>query len=240
MESTTPRLHPLSLHQLFALNIKPRGMVLDPIIPEKGLAMLYAARGTGKTHVALGIACAVAAGVRFLRWHAPRPRRVLFIDGEMPAAALRDRLAAIVGSQPPPLLTVLAGDLTEGGIGNLAAPALQAELEPHLDGVELVVLDNLASLTAAWRDNAVVWLPIQEWLLRLRRRGISVLIVHHAGKSGDQRGTSRREHMLDTTIGLVRGRLPGARGRALRDAHRQVPRRAGRPGRDLRGAHRHA
>jgi hypothetical protein len=29
-------------------------MVLDPTIPEKGLVMLYAARGTGKTHVALG------------------------------------------------------------------------------------------------------------------------------------------------------------------------------------------
>jgi len=201
---TPTRLNPLSLPQLFALDIAPRGMVLDPIIPEKGLAMLYAARGTGKTHVALGIACAVAAGRPFLKWHAPRPRRVLFIDGEMPAAALRERLAAIVGGEPPPLLHVLAGDLTEDGIGNLAASALQAELEPHLDGVELLILDNLSSLTAAWRDDAVCWLPIQEWLLRLRRRGMSVLIVHHAGKSGDQRGTSRREDVLDTSIGLTR------------------------------------
>jgi hypothetical protein len=40
------------------LDIKPRGMVLEPIIPEKGLVMLYAARGTGKTYVALGIAYA--------------------------------------------------------------------------------------------------------------------------------------------------------------------------------------
>jgi putative DNA primase/helicase len=38
--------------------------------------------------------------------------------------------------------------------------------------------------------------------LRLRRRGISVLIIHHANKIGEQRGTSRREDVLDTSIRL--------------------------------------
>ncbi len=37
-----------------------------------------------------------------------------------------------------------------------------------------------------------------------RRRGVSVLIVHHAGKGGEQRGTSRREDVLDTSISLRR------------------------------------
>ena len=40
--------------------------------------------------------------------------------------------------------------------------------------------------------------------LGLRRRGISVLLIHHAGKGGMQRGTSRREDVLDTTIQLKR------------------------------------
>jgi putative DNA primase/helicase len=100
----------------------------------------------------------------------------------------------------------LAGDLIEdGGIGNLAAPDVQRELDALLDGVALLVLDNLSSLTAVVRDNdAESWGPIQEWLLRLRRRNISVLIVHHAGKGGQQRGTSRREDVLDTSISLRR------------------------------------
>jgi len=54
------RLRPLNLESFLSLAIKPREMILNPIIPEKGLAMLYASRGTGKTHVALGIAYAVA------------------------------------------------------------------------------------------------------------------------------------------------------------------------------------
>ena len=36
----------------------------------------------------------------------------------------------------------------------------------------------------------------------MRRRGISVLFIHHAGKGGQQRGTSRREDVLDTVIAM--------------------------------------
>src|SRR5204863_1798653 len=48
------------------------------------------------------------------------------------------------------------------------------------------------------------WVPMQTWLLRLRRQGVSVLLVHHAGVNGRQRGTSRREDALDTVIALRR------------------------------------
>jgi putative DNA primase/helicase len=44
---------------------------------------------------------------------------------------------------------------------------------------------------------------MQEWLLALRRRGISVLFIHHAGKGGAQRGTSKREDVLDTVVSLI-------------------------------------
>ena len=205
-----PRLQPLPLGTFFKLDIKPREMLLAPIIPEKGLAMLYASRGTGKTFIALGIACAVATGTGFLKWKAPKPRRVLLIDGEMPASALQERLANIVAGTvteaDPDGLKILAGDLIEeGGIGNLASPEIQVELDPWLADTDLLILDNLSSLTAVIRDNdAESWGPIQDWLLRLRRRGISVLIVHHAGKGGQQRGTSRREDVLDTSISLRR------------------------------------
>src|SRR5262249_20731690 len=181
---------------------------LDPIIPQKGLVMLYAARGTGKTHVGLGIGHAVATGGKFLRWTAPKARRVLIVDGEMPTVVLRDRLKDISSNVRPErgALQVISGDLIEdGGVGNLASLKVQAELDPHLDGVELLILDNLSSLTTVIRDNdAESWNPIQAWLLRLRRRGISVLIIHHAGKGGEQRGTSRREDVLDTSISLRR------------------------------------
>jgi putative DNA primase/helicase len=48
------------------------------------------------------------------------------------------------------------------------------------------------------------WTPVQAWLLQLRRMGKSCLLVHHAGKSGGQRGTTRKEDPLDTVISLRR------------------------------------
>ena len=45
-------------------------MVLNPILPTQGLAMLYSKRGLGKTYLTLGAALAVARGGRFLCWNA--------------------------------------------------------------------------------------------------------------------------------------------------------------------------
>jgi hypothetical protein len=89
--------------------------------------------------------------------------------------------------------TIISADRVDRGIGNLGSPVVQAEIESLLDGVELLVIDNLSSLTVGVRENdSDAWGEIQEWLLRLRRRGVSVLLIHHSGKTGGQRGSSRR------------------------------------------------
>ena len=196
--------HPLTLPDLLAMEIPPRRMLLDPVLPEKGLAMLYAPRGMGKTYLALAMAHAVATGGGILRWRATAPHSVLYIDGEMPLSLLQERMAAIVGAgQPPETFRLLAADHHDGGLLNLATPAGQQAIEPLLGGVSLLVLDNISTLASAARDNdAESWSPVQEWILRLRRQGMSVLFVHHAGKGGQQRGTSRREDVLDTVIAL--------------------------------------
>jgi putative DNA primase/helicase len=144
-EEKPPRLVPVTWGDFLAMPIEPREMLLDPILPQKGLAMLYGTRGTGKTLVALGIACALATGTSFLKWKADKPRRVLLVDGEMPAAELQKRLSwHAIGNNADPgdRLKILRGDLMEvGGVGNVGDPKVQAELEPHLEGVDLVIFE---------------------------------------------------------------------------------------------------
>ena len=190
--------------------IPEREMVLSPIVPAKGLAMIYAARGVGKTQIGIGASYAVATGGSFLRWSASKPRRVLYIDGEMPARALQDRiniLASSGGTMPSPdYFRFLAMDMQELGTScNLAAPEDQKAIEAELKGSELVVFDNLSTLVSAGRENdAESWDAMQSWLLHLRRRGVSVLMIHHAGRGENARGTSKREDVLDTVIHLKR------------------------------------
>ena len=183
-------------------------MLLDPILPERSLSMLYAPRGIGKSWLGLSIGLAVASGSTLLRWTVPRPRNVLYVDGEMPLAELQSRLAAIkagIGvAIPNDGFRILAADNTEAGI-NLSNAEGQQALEPHLAGIDLLILDNLSTLLASGSEGASdAWLPMQNWLLRLRRKGIAVLLIRHAGVNGRQRGTSRREDALDTVIALRR------------------------------------
>src|SRR5438552_356215 len=91
----SPRLRPLTAAEFLALDLPPRELILEPWLPTQGLAMIHSVRGIGKTHLALGIAYAVAIGGGLLGWSAPKPRQVLYLDGEMPAAAMQRRLAAI-------------------------------------------------------------------------------------------------------------------------------------------------
>jgi putative DNA primase/helicase len=207
VEATTiAPLRSLNLRELLALDIPPRDYILAPWLPSQGLVMIYAPRGIGKTMVALEIAVAVAAGGSFLSWQALKARSVLYLDGEMPLVAMQERMARILKNaveQPDPnRLRLVSPDLQDYGL-TLATETGRQRIEPLLEGVELVIVDNISTLAACGRENeAESWLPLQDWALSLRRRGISVLFIHHAGKGGTQRGTSRREDVLDTVIAL--------------------------------------
>jgi KaiC/GvpD/RAD55 family RecA-like ATPase len=204
------RLEPLGINVLLEAEFAPRQTILEPWLPEKGLAMLYAPRGVGKTWVALNIAWAIASGGSFLNWQAKHPRKVIYVDGEMPASDLQKRLATIAGEAAhacasPHHLTILSSDLAKNGLPDLSTGEGQSILDAHLGDAELVILDNLSTLCRSGRENeADSWGMFQNWLLAKRREGRSVLLVHHAGKNGGQRGTSRREDVLDTVIALKR------------------------------------
>jgi len=189
---------------LLAQNLPPRVMILEPVLSSKSLALVYGPRGIGKTFLGLGIAWAVSAGESFLKWCAPQPRRVLYVDGEMAASDIQGRLAHL-GAAPPTLEFMLA-DLNRGPLPDLSLEDGQRELEGSWQGArpDLLVLDNLASLVGTQNDDADSWTGLQRWLLTLRRRGMAVLMIHHANKQGNQRGTSRREDLLDIVIGLRR------------------------------------
>src|SRR5262249_19679837 len=155
-------------------------MLLSPILPERSLAMLYAPRGLGKSWVALSVGLVVAAGLPLLRWNAPKARKVLYVDGEMPIASLQERLKGISigmgGNIPSDGFGMLAADQIEGGI-NLSNAEGQRALEPLVDDIDLLILDNLSTLCANVSESASdSWVSIQTWLLGLRRKGIAVLL----------------------------------------------------------------
>jgi putative DNA primase/helicase len=203
-------LHPLDAVAFLSKTFEPTEQMLAPFLPTQGLCMIHAPRGTGKTHVAMGIACAVATATSFLsRWSAPKPRRVLFIDGEMPAALLQKRFAETLtelnASPPPDYFNIVAADIEPDGLPDLADLKSQQYFDPVVGNADLIVLDNLSTICRSMRENeADAFEPVLAWLLAMRRAGKSVLLIHHSGKAGGQRGSSRKEDILDSVIGLRR------------------------------------
>lgn len=198
----------LNFEELCKAEIPERKMILA-WLPQGGLTMIYAPRGLGKTFFGLSLAVACASGGRFLKWDVQAPCGVLYLDGEMRLQEYRERLVQFVkGELKHPLHTlshesfyhVFERDLS------ITNADIQAAMLDLLDGnpaIKLVVIDNLSVLAHLPEDKGDYWrAEFLPFLIALRRRGVAVLLIHHAGKSGDQRGASAREDALDAVIKL--------------------------------------
>lgn len=207
--SSTPRLQAVSLADLLAINLKPREMILTPWMASQSLSMLHAPRGVGKTWLSLNIGYAISSGGSVLSWNAIKPRGVLILDGEMSANSLQERLSRLVASSDKTSAApfkIITPDFQKFGMPDLATYDGQRWVNQHItEDIEVIIVDNISTLVRSGRENeAESWLPVQQWALNLRANGKSVLFIHHSSKSGGQRGSSRKEDVLDTVIGLKR------------------------------------
>ena len=204
-----PALEVCDLRDFMRMKLPPRDVLLSPWLESSSLAMIYAARGVGKTHFAMHLAHALATGGEFLKWRAAKPVPVLYVDGEMPASAMQTRWRAMLegGSEPAPgFLRLVSRDLQPyADLPNLAGADGQQALAGRFGEARVVILDNLSALVHGAKENdADGWEPVGQWAIRQRAKGRTLVFIHHAGKSGGQRGTSKREDLLDVVINLQR------------------------------------
>lgn len=199
----------VSYTDLLSLRIPERLRYL-PWLPESGNVMVYGPRGVGKTFFQLALAVALTTGQGLLKWSAPAPVGVLYVDGEMQLDDLRNRTTALMAAPPKATLEFLTSELVYQRCGGkdlmLTSEAMRQEVVKILDArpdIRVLILDNISCLFAGIDESSKEdWEPINAWLIRLRHRGLATVLVHHAGKDGKQRGTSGREDALDSVIQL--------------------------------------
>jgi hypothetical protein len=116
-------------------------------------------------------------------------------------------LTDVIASQNPVIFNfrLVASDFQPDGLPDLADADAQRFFDAAIGDSELIVVDNLSTIARGLRENeADSFGSVQAWLLAQRAAGRSVLVVHHDGNGGGQRGTSRKEDTLDTVISLSR------------------------------------
>ena len=189
------------------LSIAERPSLLGDWFKAGDTGYIYGKRGLGKSWLALLMARALAESGTYGPWIGPRACRVLYVDGEMSADDLRARNSALRQKQGELMFLShqVLFDRTRKALC-LSDGAQQAELTGLCEStkIDVLILDNVACLFRGIEENSADdWRDqIENWLLDLRRRGIAVVIVAHAGRNtATMRGTSKRE---DAAFWIIR------------------------------------
>jgi len=177
-----------------------------PVFTSSSINQFFAWRGTGKTMLALALGVHMGLGTDFLRWRPTRRVKVLYVEGESRNSQLQQRLRALVGSGKiePGYFRLLTYSSQVNGIPALSTPDGRQAIEAEIGDAEVIFLDSVSTLGRFPTNEEENWIDFLQWLNHLRQRGLCVIFLHHAGKSGMQRGHSRSEDMLDVSIKLTR------------------------------------
>lgn len=192
-----------------ALHFPQRECFVVPWLTEDGIDLISGWRGMGKTWLTLSILDAVTRGQPFGPWMPGISASCLFLDGEMPAQSINERLEALSQGREREHPLYIYSDHYANLLGlpkaHLANENWRKKMKSILQArhVKLWVIDNLASLAGGLDENLKKdWDPINQWLLELRFTGITTVMLHHTNKEGEQRGTSAREDNIDVSIVL--------------------------------------
>ena len=180
---------------------------LYPIISETSITLVVGDRGIGKTIFLMCLCDAVAKGQDFGIWeNRLGANKVLYVDGELPQKLnQRNTMQININENFINYCRSYVYENTEDGNLVLTNPGFRDYLMEFIkmQGIKLVVFDNLSMLAPGINENDKKdYDDINQYFLSLRSIGVSVIVVHHTGKSGDQRGTKSREDNVDTIIYL--------------------------------------
>jgi len=172
--------------------------------------MIYAPRGAGKTFFAISLGLAVVHSTDFGDWELKESVNVLYVDGEMLPQMMRDRISGLqknLGEKRNKLFILSSGLNLQNGKSpiNIAKPEWREFILNQVieKNIKSMFLDNISALTPGVEENdSTAWDEIARWGTEVKQTGCSLIFIHHAGKGGQQRGTSAREDSLDTVISL--------------------------------------
>jgi putative DNA primase/helicase len=200
----------LTVGELLTIKIPKTKLILD-WLPLGGCAQIAAAAGRGKTFLALHLASCLVSKGAFLSYKIHRQCEVLYIDGEMNMADIRDRINLICDTEHPDVLKkihILSQEYlyAEQNIDlDLAAPNTIKRINDFLalhPNINVIIWDNLSCLfKSIEEDKRDHWVKtVLPQLTKAKNNGSTVIFLHHLNKSGGSRGTNARSDTLDASI----------------------------------------
>ena len=186
--------------QLWSTENQQGEWLLEPILARGRAHALYAGAKSGKSLLLLELAAALATGKAVLNQPQREPIEVLYVDYEMTAADIRDRLEAFGYSAQSDmqhlhyvLLPSIGGLDTKQGADVVIAAVAQKQ-------IELVIIDTTARAVEGEENDADTLRAFYRWTgVALKSQGVTWVRADHAGKdsSKGQRGSSAKNDDVD-------------------------------------------
>jgi KaiC/GvpD/RAD55 family RecA-like ATPase len=197
-----------------------RSFVIEPILKDRQVAMIYAPTGVGKTWLTLSLAVTAASGsgAGFLGFQGVGDgTKVLLIDGEMDTEDLQQRIDLVINSVSADQEKVRTNLIIasrqhqpfDASFPDIADPEWQDEVLRYCERetIKFLVLDNFSTLAPSIEDeNSSAKIgKVNTMLLKAKQTKVTCILVHHANKSnGSYRGSSNIGVTLDLIIALNR------------------------------------
>ena len=187
--------------------LPPRDYLLDGILSTTSRCLISGDTGVGKTLLALELGFAIAAGADFLNWTGVRPARVIYLDGEMPAETLKERIEAaaeIYGAEVQ-LYAYNRDHLGPDAMPPLNKPEGQVWLWKEIEAVkpDLIIFDSMMCLLSGPLSEEETWQPCLPLVRLLSGRRIAQVWLNHTGHDATRSfGSKTKEWEFDTAIML--------------------------------------
>jgi hypothetical protein len=203
---------PLTVDEWRARQLDDLDPLMGEVLTTTTRAILNATTGIGKTNFGMAVAGHIGAGRDFLHWCCPRPRNVLYIDGEMSRRLFRARIADVVRrlDGAPTRAHFFSKEDIEGfaplntAEGQAAVWKLIEEAERR-SGVKLdfIIFDSIMALLLGDMKEEDAWRDTQPMIMALTKRQIGQLWVHHTGHDTSRGyGTKTKEWQVDLVMHL--------------------------------------
>jgi len=205
--------------------------ILEPIIRERTVSQFSGDYGSGKTHFGLSVFLAICHGRPFLDYTISKARPALYVEAELPGADIQERILSLNAPHidvndetkrylyPENQYTLSQDDLILAGIKyGFKDIAVSADEDSAREGREVIentveqirkktgqypvlFLDNISALTSIDENKAQDWSALMKWTVKMKNKGITVILFHHTGKTtGSASGSNMSQRLIDTHI----------------------------------------
>lgn len=184
----------------------PAEFAVAGLIPRSGLTLLVGAQEAGKSVLAAELAVAMVRGGHWAGRDVGPAGSVLYIAPERGTVQER-RLRHHLGSDDRVAVAAGAFNLREAGsVEDIRRAVAEVERRSE-ERIGLVVIDTLAAAAPGIRENETAEVePIASALRRFSEEiGAPVVLIHHAGKDGQIRGSTALPAAADAILAVRAG-----------------------------------